>query len=61
MNPFMLILMVFEALIALGGLAFTVYCISGGLHVVGVIIGLTTALVFGLMTAGMWIQHAKKH
>ena len=56
MNPFVLILAAFEALVALGGLIFLVYSFTAGYGILGPMIGLFTLVIFGLFTYGTWHQ-----
>lgn len=60
MNPLMLILMIFEALISVCGLAFGVYCIINSLHILGPMIGFGSFAIFALFTFGMYFQARKK-
>ena len=53
--------MLMEAAVALGGLGYTVYCVVSGVHIVGVLIGVFTFVIFSLFTGGMWVQNFKKH
>lgn len=61
MNLFVWVLMLMEAAVALGGLGYTVYCVVSGVHIVGVLIGVFTFVIFSLFTGGMWVQNFKKH
>lgn len=61
MNLFILILMLIEAAISLCGLAYTAYCITAGISIAGVLIGLFTFAIFAIFAGGMWVQHFKKH
>lgn len=60
MNPFILFLIVCEALISVMGLVYAIYCIAAGVHIVGVLIGLFTFVIFAMFTVGMWSEQRHK-
>ena len=60
MNPFILFLIVCEALISAMGLVYGVYCLINGIHIVGVLIGLFTFVIFAMFTVGMWTEQRHK-